>query len=137
MGVLLIKPGVSFTGLAPAGLRLLGALDRVVRAQAFDLILTCGTDSHPPNDPHSRGCAFDVRTHNLTEEQKQYVLRAVLADLMEPDAVDPILPVSIGLATRYWYVQLENPGEITEHMHMQLRRGVNFPPAPANELSRA
>jgi hypothetical protein len=126
MGVLRVKTGVAFDRIDPAGFRLLGALDRIVRGQPFDLVITCGTDSHPAADPHSLGRAYDVRTHNLTPSQAQFVLREVLLDLQEGECDAP-LEVSIGLATSRFYGQLERPGEPGEHLHFQQRRGTQYP----------
>lgn len=128
MGVLRVKPGVAFAPIAPAGFRLLGALDRVARSLAHDLTITAGSDSHPPSDPHSLGNAYDIRTHDLTPEQKAHVLRAVLLDLHESD-MDAPLEVSGGLATMYFFGWLEHPGTPNEHLHFQLRKGIPlYPP---------
>ena len=79
--MLRMKPGAVLGTPAPAGFRLLAAIDRASRLVRVDLTLTCGTDSHGPDDPHTRGEAYDVRTRDLTASQAQRVLRAVLTDL--------------------------------------------------------
>ena len=126
MGVIRVKFGVKFDRIDPAGFRLLGSLDRVVRPEPYDLTVTCGSDSHPASDPHSLGRAYDVRTHDLTDEQKTYVLRAVLLDVQEGE-LDAPMAVSIGLATSRFYGQLEHPGQPTEHLHFQQRKGTSYP----------
>lgn len=126
MGVLRLKDGARLDGLAPAGFRLIGVLDKIVRAQPFDLTITEGTGAHPPNDPHTKGQALDVRTHNLTDEQKRFVLQSVLLELAE-SPLDQPLPVSIGFATMQFYGQLEHPGQPNEHLHFQQRNGALFP----------
>lgn len=126
MGVVRLKPGAKLDGLAAGGFRLLGALDRVARAADFDLTITEGTGAHPPNDPHTLGKACDVRTHGLTEAQKQFVLKAVMLDV-EEGPHDAPMAVSIGWATTKFYGQLEHPGQANEHLHFQVRKGVVFP----------
>lgn len=126
MGVILVKAGARFDVIDPAGFRLLGALDRVSRSLPYDLTITCGTDSHPTTDPHTLGRAYDIRTHDLTDVQKQFLLRAVLLDLQNGDHDAPIA-VSGGLATTHFFGWIEHPGEITEHCHIQQRKGTTFP----------
>lgn len=123
MAVLRVKPGVRFDRIDPGGFRLLGSLDRVVRSMASELVITCGSDSHPSLDPHTLGRAYDVRTHSLTPEQKDFVLRGVLLDL--EDGVP--METSGGLATANFFGWLEHKGEDGEHLHFQQRRGVSFP----------
>lgn len=131
MGVLRLKPSARFDRLEPGGFRILGALDRVVRTLPYDLMVTCGSDSHGPMDPHTLGKACDVRTHGLTGDQKRFVLRAVMLDLRLDDADDPeVLPLAgipDNFATRSFFGQLEHPGDATEHLHFQVRKSVTFP----------
>lgn len=130
MSLLLFKAGVRLVP-DPAGARILGTLDRLTRELAYDLTITAGADSHPPTDPHTLGRAFDVRTHDLTLDQKLYVLRAVLLDLQDGAADAPetlaIAGIPHNLATRYFFGQLENEGGADEHLHFQLRRGATLP----------
>ena len=132
MGCLLFKEGVTLKP-DPAGARLLGALDRVTRRQPFDVTVTCGSDGHPADDPHSHGRAFDVRTHGLTDEQKKQVLSDVLSDLRDDvhdyPFVMPIVGIWLAMATHRWFGQVEHHTEDGEHLHFQLRNGQTWPPA--------
>lgn len=114
-----------FDVIDAAGFRLLGALDRVVRPLPYDLTISCACEAHPATDPHALGRAYDVRTHDLTDEQKPFVLRAVLLDLQQ-GAIDAPMDVSGGLATRYFFGWIEHAGEPGEHLHFQQRKGVTF-----------
>lgn len=136
MSVIRCKPGVRFDVIDPAGFRLLGSLDRVARGFPVDLTITSGTDGHGPADPHTLGKGYDIRTHGLTKEQKVFVLREVLIDLQE-DATDAPLETSIGLATRFFYGQLEHPGQPGEHLHFQCRKGRVYPPGTARTYRNA
>lgn len=126
MGIVRVKFGVHFNRIDPAGFRILGSLDRVARSLPFDLTLTCGTDAHDASDPHSLGRAYDIRTHDLSEPQKQQVILATLRDLQE-SADDTPEATSGGWATKRFFGWLEQPGELTEHAHFQQRKGVSFP----------
>jgi hypothetical protein len=120
-GVLPIKP-------APAGIRILGALDRTARRLKRDLIVTCADKEHPPNDPHSTGEAFDVRTHDMPDDDtKRTVLRELMLDLQtEGDAMDAPIVTGIGLSTLHFYGQIEHPNEPNEHLHVQRRKGTTY-----------
>jgi len=113
--------------LAPAGVRLLGALDGLARRFGHDLTITCADKEHPPTDPHSTGEAFDVRTHDLNAATKQAILHELLIDLSDNPLDDVPTPVSIGLATKRFYAQLENPGQPNEHLHCQRRNRTVYP----------
>ena len=71
MGVLRVKDGVQFTKIAPGGFRILAGLDNVCRTVPFDLVITsaCDGEHSGPADPHHRGEAFDVRSHDLPDKQ--------------------------------------------------------------------
>lgn len=127
MGVLRFKDGVLPIGrIDPAGARLLGSLDRVVRSMHNDLTITCADGEHPASDPHTLGRAYDVRTHDLTADQKSFLLRGLMLDLQEAENDAPV-PVGGGLATTRFFAFIEDPGRENEHLHCQLRRGVQNP----------
>lgn len=126
---LLFKPGVTLIP-DPAGARLLGSIERLARRWPSDLTVSCGSDSHPPTDPHSLGRAFDVRTHGMTDDEKRLLIRAVLLDLQDGPADPPkllaIQEIWYALATRAWFGQIEHYGDADEHCHLQLRKNVTF-----------
>lgn len=106
-----------------AGARLLGALDTSARRLKYDLVVTCGAEGHPPDDPHSRGDAFDVRTHDLREEDKLILLREVMIELSDGDNVlDAPMPASGGLGTLHFWGWIEHPNDVNEHLHVQVRK---------------
>lgn len=125
--MILTKGGVLFERIAPAGFRILGALERVAREYRLDLVITSGTDgAHSgPNDPHKRGVAYDVRTHNLPPEQVLHVLQRVMVELCDSD--ETLQQVSGGLASAKFFGQFEHPGKPSAHLHFQLRHGRDYP----------
>lgn len=130
-GVVRVKPGVTFTTIAPAGFVLLAAIAHAARALCVELTITSATDGEHsgPADPHHRGEAYDVRTHGIAEDAKTLLLELVLDQAAEPDEHQP-LPVpgiAWSRATRNFFGFLENPGTPNEHLHFQLRKGRTYP----------
>ena len=128
MGVVRVKHGVLFETIAPAGFRILGAIESVARSMNYDLTITSASDgTHSgPNDPHHRGEAFDIRSKTIAPSVKDDVLRLLLLDLCEHK--ETLQPVSIGFATSLFYAQLEDRDGENEHIHLQLRTGRQYPP---------
>lgn len=111
--VLRQKDGAQFNKIAPAGFRILAALDSASQAANLDLVITSACDgAHSgPNDPHHRGEAYDVRTHDFTGEQKDQVLALVMQYL----------------GWERFYGFLEDPGLPNEHFHFQVKKGTTYP----------
>ena len=129
---LLVKPGVSFDLVAPAGFRILGALERTCRRLQFSLTITCGCEAHPPTDPHTLGEAYDVRTRDFSLDDKRRILRELMLDLVDDaNPIDVVLPVGNGLATVQFYGQIEDIGGPNEHLHVQRRRSTTYAIADA------
>lgn len=105
-----VKAGVQFTRIAPGGFRLLSAIESTARHLELDLTITCACEAHPPNDPHTRGVAFDLRSHDWDAATKDLVVNA--------------LRLELGAA---FFVFLEDPDGQNEHVHAQVRRGVAYP----------
>lgn len=114
MNVVLVKDNVLFTKIAPGGFRILSAIDQVAAAYALDLTITSGCDGmhSGPSDPHHRGEAYDLRTHDMTAQQKQDVLDKLMALL----------------GYEHFYGFLESPGTDNEHIHVQVKKGTQYPP---------
>lgn len=113
MSVVRVKDGVLFSRIAPAGFVILSAISRAAIAMAVDLTITSACDgTHSgENDPHHRGEAYDVRSHDLAEPLKTNVLNCINGYLN---------------ADRF-YGFLESPGTENEHYHFQVRKGVPYP----------
>lgn len=118
----------SFARIQPAGFRILAALDTATRALGVDLEITCGTEDHAPDDPHSTGEAYDVRTRGLPVAMvlkvlaflRQMLPEAYFTVLLEtPQAfTDPALASA----------QYVNPHATGQHLHIQRRKGTTYPP---------
>ncbi len=112
MSFTLVKTGVRFAVIAPGGFRILSAIDRAADALGLDLTITSACDGQHsgPDDPHHRGEAYDVRTHELTIAQKQQLLARVMDCL--------------GWESFYGF--LEDYQTINEHAHFQVKKGMVY-----------
>jgi hypothetical protein len=114
-GVVRVKDGVAFTTIAPAGFRILRAIDYTANRLGLDLTITsaCDGDHSGPGDPHHAGEAFDLRTHGLTDAKLQDVLHTL----------------GSVLNSEQFFVLHESIGTPNEHIHAQRRRNTVFPPS--------
>lgn len=112
MGVVRTKPGVLFTMIAPGGFRILSAIDQTAAELGWDLLITSGTDGEHsgPNDPHHRGEAYDIRSHEFNAEEKDKIVSTLRRILGER-----------------FYVFLESEGTPNEHIHAQILKGTTYP----------
>lgn len=143
MGCLRIKDGVTLEPMALGGALIVAALVRAAARLDFDLEITSGTDGvhSGPTDPHKRGEADDVHSHDFTTEQKTAILRVVMTYLGEWSiamtgraASAQFVETSGGFATELYFGFLETPDTPNEHFHFQVRRGQTVPPAAAGAL---
>ena len=126
-----VKPGVRFSVIAPAGFRLLSAIEQASRKIGVTLTITSAVDgAHSgPDDPHHRGEAYDLRCHDLPEAVKHTVLATILAACSD-DQIGPPHPVpgiQGGLASSKFFGFIEAAGTDNEHIHVQLRQGRSYP----------
>ena len=129
MNVLRHRPSVRFDLIAPAGFRLLAALDQATQDCRVDLEITSGTDSHAMPDPHARGCAYDVSVNGLSAQQIADVhasLTATLGPLFTVLYEVPATPSDPTLR----HIAYINPQATGPHFHPQRKRGTVYPPAP-------
>ena len=122
MGYLYVKSNVLFTVIKPAGFRILSALDQVAE-KLWDLTITSGCDGEHsgPTDPHHLGEAYDVRSHDFTQDQKDKTLAEVMSLL----------------GWDHFYGFLEAPGTDNEHFHFQRKKGTVYPDPTQSSASGA
>lgn len=130
-GVVRVKPGVTFTTIAPAGFALLAAIERAARLCRVDIVITSACDgAHSgPADPHQGGEAYDIRTHGYSDVVKDALLYHLLELLREPGEplAQPVDTIPRSLATSRFFGFLEGAGTVGEHIHVQLRKGRVYP----------
>lgn len=107
-----VKEGVQFTKIAPGGVRILAALENCANRISHDLTITSACDGvhSGPEDPHHKGEAYDVRSHDL------------------PDKNLALGYIQEFLGERF-YAFLEDATETNEHLHVQVKKGTVYPPA--------
>jgi hypothetical protein len=111
--VVRVKDGVLFSKIAPGGFRILSAIETTARKLNDDLWITSACDgTHSgPNDPHHRGEAYDVRSHDFLAGEKAMLL----------NAFQSLLPGD------QFYCFLESAGTANEHFHLQVKKGTEYP----------
>lgn len=135
MNVVRAHPSVQFATIAPAGFRILSAIDQAAQHCGVDLELTSGTDSHQAPDPHASGEAFDVSVRGLTPPQIVNVCASLVSTLGPLFTVlyeVPALPTEPMLRA----VAYVNQKATGQHLHIQKRKGLGlFPPTEAGHAA--
>lgn len=130
MFVVRARPSVKFATIAPAGFRILSAIDQAAQQCGVNLTVTAGTDSHQSPDPHCSGEAFDVSVQGLTPAQIVDV-RASLATTLGPLFTvlyeRPDVPTDPALKA----IAFVNTKATGPHLHIQRKKGTQFPPQAA------
>ena len=121
------KPGTSFDGLAPGGLRIKAALDKLADTQKCAVMVTCTTEGHPPEDSHTHGNALDVRTIGWTPTNVVLYWSWLKTEL-GPDFTVlyevPIAPKDPVLSA----IAYVNPHATAPHFHTQVSLAHKFDP---------
>lgn len=78
----------------------------VFKRYGYPVVITCGTEAHGPDDPHTNGFAIDLRSKHIDRAETKTVIRDELAQELGP----------------IYTVLLENTGQAQEHFHIQIRR---------------
>lgn len=114
MNVVRVKDSVQFSKIAPAGFRILSAIDQVSAQIGVDLVITSGTDGMHSGDadPHHSGEAYDVRSHDLDPVLKEKVIARIMGIL----------------GWDYFYGFIENQDGADEHFHLQRKKNTIYPP---------
>ena len=117
---------VRFATIAPAGFRILAAIDAATKVFGMDIVITSGTDSHTTGR-HPTGEAYDVRTIDISPavvvklyRHFQRVLGARFTVLYEA----PTLPTDETLAA----ITTVNKHATGSHLHIQVKRDTTYPP---------
>jgi hypothetical protein len=107
-----VKEGVEFTVIAPAGFLILQALKDASKYLMKDLTITSACDGNHsgPEDPHKKGEAYDIRSHDFDPSEKEYALDVIMRFL----------------DGKQFYGFLESPGQPNEHWHIQRAKGTEF-----------
>lgn len=123
-----VKPGTTFTTIAPGGFRLLAALDAATTVLGRDLTITAGTNDHT-SGKHPIGEAYDVRAADLPDDVCVALIQFLRARVgsaftvfYETRALTPTMSAALKSLT------LVSPGASAPHIHLQVKKGTVWPP---------
>ena len=122
-----VKTGAGFPTLAPAGVRILAALDAAASSLGVVLLVTSGSEERGRSlsDPHMTGEAADVRVSHLADGQ----VRALVADLRS--LLGPAFTVLYEVPTAYHGpladIAYRSAGATAPHLHIQRAKGTSWP----------
>lgn len=113
IAVVRVKDGVEFRVIAPAGFRILRAIDEAAETLGHDITITsaCDGEHSGPDDPHHKGEAYDIRTHDIPDK---HMLLSVIQQV---------------LGQEHFFAFIEAENTPNEHIHCQRRKGTIYPPA--------
>lgn len=121
------KGDVKFDRIAPAGFRILSALDLLTSKVDRDLLITSGTDFHLPPDPHALGEAYDLSVVGWSVVELALALRFLRLTLGDPFTILYEVPVAPEDATLRSMATV-NPHATGAHLHIQRKKGTTYPP---------
>lgn len=107
--------------------RMIGGLDSVGRTMGLDLTVTCAEEGHRPDDPHTKKKAFDLRVKDLPPGVQLTLYRSLVTAMGGQFTTlyeCPELP-SDPLLQQIAYI---NPEATAPHIHLQVKRGQDYPP---------
>jgi hypothetical protein len=110
--MIIVKDGVKFSAFRREIYGLWASFEAIFAKYNIPMRITCGTDGHGPNDPHSHACAIDIDTHDIPGQPRELTQ-------IEKYALVTDLCVYAGPT---YYIFLENEGLETEHIHCQIRK---------------
>ena len=110
-----VKPGVSFAILRREIWSIFDVIEVVYEKRSLTAMITCGTDSHGPNDPHSHAYAVDIGTHEVPQAELK-PMHQELADRLGPDYTVLYDDKNIHQAE---YIDTPN-----SHFHIQVRKDI-------------
>lgn len=129
MNVLRHRPSVKFDRIAPAGFRILAALDEATQRCGVDLTLTSGTDSHKEPSAHCTGEAYDVSVIGLSVAHA-VALHSYLTARLGPAFTVLYEVQRLPEDTRLKAIAYVNAKATGAHFHIQRKKATVFPPVP-------
>jgi len=121
------RDNIEIARIAPAGSRLIAALDRACQVCQVHLTVSCATADHAPDDPHTTGDAYDVSVSTLTPAQLVRVHQFLT------ETLGPLFTVLYEVPRTSDTPQLQlieyvNPHATGPHLHLQRAKGTTYPP---------
>lgn len=120
-GVTLVSPPT------PGGSRILGTAEYFARQIGTTVTVTSGSDSHPPDDPHTLGNAFDFETIDLTAAQLVSLYQGLKTDLGPDFYVQYEVPALEAADPTLRSEAVVNAVATGPHIHVQVSKGTTYP----------
>lgn len=111
--------------IAPAGGAILAAAAMAATTIKCDLVITCGSEGHPPTDPHTLGEAIDIRTSDLSEGQLLALYHALKTTLGPKFTV--LYEVKAKPAGVLGSIAYVNTHASAPHLHIQRAKNTRYP----------
>ena len=108
-----VKSTAHFTVFRREMTGVFGVIEDVFRAHNVPCEITCGTDSHPMDDPHPHGFADDFESHQIPQSE----LKPIHEELIQ--ALGPAYTVLYSDKNLSEAVYVDTPNA---HFHIQLRK---------------
>jgi len=102
------KESVRFAILRPYIYNHFQSINQLFQGFGVDCIITCGTEAHGADDPHTHGFAVDLRSKHLPDSGTKHAVLQALRDI---------------LGVLYTVI-LESEGQNNEHFHIQVRKNL-------------
>lgn len=126
-----LKKHAAIRTIAPAGIRILAAIDQAARYMGIVLTITSASErrGRAETDPHMTGEAFDVSVIGLTPKETRDLWRSLTLTLGTAFTVLLEAPIGmdIGELTDIVY---HSKGATALHLHVQRKKGTVWPPPP-------
>lgn len=132
-----LKPGAAFPVLAPAGLRILAALDNAARHLNQTLTITSGSETRgrAVTDPHMTGEAVDVSVTALLPAEIHTLYHRLKTALGPAFTVLLEAPPHLNIPSLNTIVY-RNDKATALHLHIQRKKGTTWPPPDATSEAR-
>jgi hypothetical protein len=101
------KKGVQFSVLRDHIWKQFEPICSVFALAGYECIITCGTEDHGPNDPHTHGYALDLRSWHIKSEDEKKAIETNLQIVLGDD-----------------YYVIYEPKQPGEHYHIQVKKGL-------------
>lgn len=128
------KPGAGIETIAPAGIRILAAIDQCARFLEIVVTITSGSEARGRSalDPHMTGEAFDISVHGFSYAVMRAMVRNMKSTLGAAFTVlleGPPMSVTPPELKDILYV---NPKATALHIHIQRKKATTWPPKQSN-----
>lgn len=110
--MIICKDSVRFRVIRDETIHSMQVITGIFKRLGYQFEITCGTNGHPPTDPHFNGYAIDIHSKHLPNAKE---------GKPEPNDESIMRDIREALGPDY-YIFLEDEGTDNEHYHCQVRK---------------